>query len=158
MTQQKNFNPMDLWKDIYNQSESYWGNVLDEKMKEEYFSEWMGKVLEMNLQVKNMLNETTENYLTQVNLPTRNDLSNIASLVVNVDSKVDNLEELVEETSANQVNQAELKREMTRVKNEIKSLDNKLNEILALLNEKSSAGNVKETAEIAETADTAEKQ
>lgn len=150
MTQQKNFNPMELWKDFYNQSESYWGNVLDEKMKEEYFSEWMGKVLEMNLQVKKILNETTESYLSQVNLPTQNDLSNIATLVVNVDSKVDSLEELIEETSANQVNQAELKREMTRVKNEIKSLDNKLDEILTLLNEKSSAGNVKETAVTAE--------
>lgn len=150
MTQQKNFNPMELWKDFYNQSESYWGNVLDEKMKEEYFSEWMGKVLEMNLQVKKILNETTESYLSQVNLPTQNDLSNIATLVVNVDSKVDSLEELIEETSANQVNQAELKREMTRVKNEIKSLDNKLDEILTLLNEKSSTGNVKETAVTAE--------
>jgi polyhydroxyalkanoic acid synthase PhaR subunit len=150
MTQQKNFNPMELWKDFYNQSESYWGNVLDEKMKEEYFSEWMGKVLEMNLQVKKILNETTESYLSQVNLPTQNDLSNIATLVVNVDSKVDSLEELIEETSANQVNQAELKREMTRVKNEIKSLDNKLDAILTLLNEKSSTGNVKETAVTAE--------
>jgi polyhydroxyalkanoic acid synthase PhaR subunit len=150
MTQQKNFNPMELWKDMYNQSESYWGNVLDEKMKEEYFSEWMGKVLEMNLQVKKILNETTESYLSQVNLPTQNDLSNIATLVVNVDSKVDSLEELIEETSANQVNQAELKREMTRVKNEIKSLDNKLDAILTLLNEKSSTGNVKETAVTAE--------
>ncbi|MBO1512604.1 polyhydroxyalkanoic acid synthase subunit PhaR [Metabacillus bambusae] len=150
MTQQKNFNPMELWKDIYNQSESYWSSVLDEKMKEEYFSEWMGKVLEMNLQFKKMLNETTEGYLSQVNLPTQNDLANIASLVVNVDSKVDSLEELVEENSSNQVNQAELKREMTRVKNEIKSLNNKLDNILALLNEKSSAGNVNETAKTVE--------
>jgi polyhydroxyalkanoic acid synthase PhaR subunit len=147
MTQQKNFNPLELWKDFYNQSESYWSNVLDEKMKEEYFSEWMGKVLEMNLQHKKMLNASTESYLTQVNLPTQNDLSNIASLIVNVDSKIDNLEELVEETSANQVNQAELKRDMTRVKNEIKSLDNKLDEILAQLNGKISAGKVKETVE-----------
>jgi polyhydroxyalkanoic acid synthase PhaR subunit len=104
----------------------------------------------MNLQVKKILNETTESYLSQVNLPTQNDLSNIATLVVNVDSKVDSLEELIEETSANQVSQAELKREMTRVKNEIKSLDNKLDEILTLLNEKSSTGNVKETAVTAE--------
>lgn len=150
MTQQKNFNPMELWKDMYNQSESYWSNVLDEKMKEEYFSEWMGKVLEMNLQFKKTLNETTEGYLSQVNLPTQNDLANIASLVVNVDSKVDNLEALVEENSSNQVNQAELKREMTRVKSEIKSLNNKLDDILALLNEKSSAGNVNETVETVE--------
>ncbi len=147
MTQQKNFNPLELWKDFYNQSESYWSNVLDEKIKEEYFSEWMGKVLETNLLFKKMLDETTESYLTQVNIPTRNDLSNIASLIINVDSKLDNLEELIEETSTNQVNQVELKREMARVKNDIKSLDSKLDEIFTLLNEKSNTGNAKKTAE-----------
>ncbi|MBD1380772.1 polyhydroxyalkanoic acid synthase subunit PhaR [Metabacillus arenae] len=146
MNQQKSFNPMEMWKDIYNQSESYWSNILDENMKEEYFSEWMGKVLEINLLTKKMLNETAESYLTQMNLPTRNDLSNIASLVVNVDSKVDDLEELIEEKSVNQVNQAELKREMTRVKNDIKNLDSKLNEILTLLNEQKNAVNAKEPA------------
>ncbi|WP_408010333.1 polyhydroxyalkanoic acid synthase subunit PhaR [Pseudalkalibacillus sp. A8] len=147
MTQQKNLNPLELWKDFYNQSESYWSNVLDEKIKEEFFSEWMGKVLETNLLFKKMLDETTESYLTQVNIPTRNDLSNIASLIINADSKLDNLEELIEETTTNQVNQVEMKREMTRVKNDIKNLDSKLNEIVTLLNEKSNTGNAKKTAE-----------
>ena len=59
----------------------------------------MGQILEMNLLFKKMLDETTERYLEQVNIPTRNDLANISSLIVNVDSKVDDLEELVEETS-----------------------------------------------------------
>ncbi|TSB46563.1 polyhydroxyalkanoic acid synthase subunit PhaR [Alkalicoccobacillus porphyridii] len=129
MSEQKNFDPFTLWKDIYQQSESYWGGVLDEKMKEDQFSEWMGKTLEMNLLYKKAQDEMTNKYLEQVNVPTRSDLSNIASLVVNVESKVDHLEDLVEETDVAQM-KVELKREMTLMKKDIKSLDSKLDNIL----------------------------
>lgn len=108
MSDQKSFDPFTLWKDVYQQSESYWGSVLDEKMKEDQFSEWMGKTLEMNLLYKKAQDEITNKYLEQVNVPTRSDLSNIASLVVNVESKVDRVEDLVDEIDIIQV-KAELK-------------------------------------------------
>ncbi|MFC7392169.1 polyhydroxyalkanoic acid synthase subunit PhaR [Scopulibacillus cellulosilyticus] len=137
MSQQKNFDPFELWKEAYNQSESYWSNVLDENMKEKYFSKWMGKVLESNLLFKKMMNQTTEGYLEQVNIPTRKDISNVASLVVDVDAKIDNMEDLIEEMKANQLNEKALK-------NEIKDLNNKLDQVLSLLNEKSKASAGKE--------------
>jgi polyhydroxyalkanoic acid synthase PhaR subunit len=101
----------------------------------------MGQVLEMNLLYKKMLDETTEQYFEQVNIPTRTDLSNISALIINVDSKVDDLEDLVEETASNLVSQTELKREMTDVKNKIKTLDNKLNEIINLLTKETTTTN-----------------
>ena len=129
MSQQKNFNPFELWKDYYNQT----SNMIDENLKDESTSKVMGQVLEMNLLYKKILNETTEHYFDQINIPTRNDLASISSLIINVDSKVDDLEELIEETKSNQINSVELKREMTDVKNKIKSLDTKLNQIYSLL-------------------------
>ncbi|MDQ0205781.1 polyhydroxyalkanoic acid synthase subunit PhaR [Alkalicoccobacillus murimartini] len=132
MSDQKSFDPFTLWKDVYQQSESYWGSVLDEKMKEDQFSEWMGKTLEMNLLYKKAQDEITNKYLEQVNVPTRSDLSNIASLVVNVESKVDRVEDLVDEIDIIQV-KAELKREMTLMKKDIKQLDGKLDQILTEL-------------------------
>jgi polyhydroxyalkanoic acid synthase PhaR subunit len=118
-----------MWKDFYDQS----SNLVDQKVKEDFPSQGMGQILEMNLLFKKMLNETSERYLEQVNIPTRNDIANISSLIVNVDSKVDDLEELVEETKENQVSQAELKREVTNLKREMKSLDGKLEQIITLL-------------------------
>lgn len=129
MSQQKSFNPFEMWKDFYNQT----SNMIDENLKDESTSKVMGQVLEMNLLYKKLLNETTEHYFDQVNIPTRNDLASISSLIINVDSKVDDLEELIEETSSNQIDQIELQREMSDVKNKIKSLDTKLNQILSLL-------------------------
>lgn len=129
MSQQKSFNPFEMWKDFYNQT----SNMIDENLKDESTSKVMGQVLEMNLLYKKLLNETTEHYFDQVNIPTRNDLASISSLIINVESKVDDLEELIEETTSKQNNQIELKREMTDVKNKVKSLDTKLNQILSLL-------------------------
>lgn len=129
MSQQTKFNPFDMWKDFYNQT----SNTIDENLKDESTSKVMGQVLELNLLYKKILNETTEHYFDQVNIPTRNDLASISSLIINVDSKVDDLEDLIEETKSNQVNPVEMKREMTDVKNKIKSIDTKLNQILSLL-------------------------
>jgi polyhydroxyalkanoic acid synthase PhaR subunit len=132
MSQQKNFNPFEIWRDFYNQT----SNTIDENLNDESTSKVMGQVLEMNLLYKKLLNETTERYFDQVNIPTRNDLANISSLIINVEAKVDDLEELIEDTQANQGNQEEvkeLKSEMTDVKNKVKNLDTKLNQILSLL-------------------------
>jgi len=142
MNQQKNLNPFELWKDLFNQS----SNIIDENLKDESTSKVMGQVLEMNLLYKKMLDETTEQYFEQVNIPTRTDLSNISALIINVDSKVDDLEDLVEENAANLVSQAELKREMTDVKNKIKTLDNKLNEIISLLTKETTTATTNKVA------------
>ena len=128
MSQQKSFNPFEMWKDLYNQT----SNMIDENLKDESTSKVMGQVLEMNLLYKKLLNETTEHYFDQVNIPTRNDLASISSLIINVDSKVDDLEELIEDTNS-KINHVELKREVADIKNKMKSLDTKVNQILSLL-------------------------
>lgn len=125
----RDFNLYETWKDFYFQS----SNSFDEKVKEDFPTQGVGQVLEMNLLFKKMLDEMTENYLESVNIPTRNDLASISSLIINVDSKVDDLEELVEGLALTQPSQS-LQKELTNVKKDVKNLDQKLNEILAILN------------------------
>ena len=125
----RDFNLYETWKDFYFQS----SNTFDEKVKEDFPTQGVGQVLEMNLLFKKMLDEMTENYLESVNNPTRNDLASISSLIINVDSKVDDLEELVEGLALTQPSQS-LQKELTNVKKDVKNLDQKLNEILTILN------------------------
>jgi polyhydroxyalkanoic acid synthase PhaR subunit len=125
----RDFNLYETWKDFYFQS----SNTFDEKVKEDFPTQGVGQVLEMNLLFKKMLDEMTENYLESVNIPTRNDLASISSLIINVDSKVDDLEELVEGLALTQPSQS-LQKELTNVKKDVKNLDQKLNEILSILN------------------------
>jgi polyhydroxyalkanoic acid synthase PhaR subunit len=139
----------DMWKDFYFQS----SNLVDDKVKEDFPSQGMGQILEMNLQFKKLLNETTEQYLEQVNMPTRSDLANISSLIVNVDAKIDDLEELVENTKANQADQEGIQRELTTLKRDMKNLDIKLNQVLSMLKEsKETNTNVNKSASAAATA------
>ncbi len=134
MKEEKNmnqdFNIYDIWKDFYSQT----SKVFDQKVSEDFPSQGMGQILEMNLQFKKMMDESTLRYLEFMNVPTRNDIANISSQIVNVDAKVDDLEETLEEKLLdNHGDQGLFKTELSNVKKDMKSLDNKLNQILTLL-------------------------
>lgn len=125
----REFNMYDMWKDFYFQS----SNLVDDKVKEDFPSQGMGQILEMNLQFKKMIDESTLKYLEFMNVPSRNDIANISSLIVNVDAKVDDLEEKLEEKLESQDVQESFKAELTHLKKDMKSLDTKLNQILTML-------------------------
>ena len=120
-----------MWKEFFNQS----SNFIDGKVNEDFPSESMKQVLEFNLLFKKVLNETTEKYFESVNMPTRSDLANISSLIVNVDAKIDSLEDLVEEKLDGQSPQEQdkLKNEINIVKRDVKSLTTKVNKVLTLV-------------------------
>ncbi|MGG0239228.1 polyhydroxyalkanoic acid synthase subunit PhaR [Bacillus rhizoplanae] len=137
----QNFNFYEIWKDYYSRYSKFW----DEQVTKEFPAQGIGQMLEMNLQFKKMMNETTERYYEFVNLPSRDDLAHISSQIVNIDAKVDDLEEFVQETKDNQGDSVELKREMANLKKDMKSLDTKLNQIITLLkspNDMSTKGTV----------------
>lgn len=125
----RDFNFFEVWKDLYNQT----SNFYDEKIMESFPSQGLGQILDMNLQFKKMIDETTEKYLELVNVPSRKDISNVSSQIVNVDAKVDSLEELLEEKLESSENLVSFQRELTDIKSEMKNLDKKLNQILSLL-------------------------
>lgn len=137
LEQQKVFDPFQAWKDVYDKTESYWGKVIGDNMNREEFSQLMGNVLNMNLQYQQAVNEVTGRYLHQVNVPTKEDVANVASLVINVEEKVELLEEQFDdrfdELEAKQENASVLKKEVTKLKSDVKSLDKKLDKVLSLL-------------------------
>jgi len=125
----QDFNFYDMWKDYYSQT----SKLFDEKVSKDFPSEGVGQILEMNLQFKKMIDESTLKYLEFMNVPSRNDLANISSLIVNVDAKVDDLEEKLEEKLESQDAQESFKAELSHLKKDMKSLDTKLNQILTML-------------------------
>jgi polyhydroxyalkanoic acid synthase PhaR subunit len=120
-----NSNFLKMWKDYYNQ----YSNFFDEKVKEDFPSQGVGQVLEMNLLLKKMLNETTEQYLDQVNMPTKNDIASVSSLIVNIDTKVDELEVTVDEMKSVQAHQPELQREIASLHHEVAEVRGDITEV-----------------------------
>jgi polyhydroxyalkanoic acid synthase PhaR subunit len=125
-----NFNFYEMWKEHYSQ----YSNLFDDQITKQFPAQAVGQMLEMNVQIKKMLNETTERYYEFVNLPSRNDLAHISSQIVNIDAKVDDLEEFIQESKDNKRDPVVLQREITNLKKDMKSFDTKLNQILTLLN------------------------
>jgi len=124
-----NFNVFEAWKDLYNQT----SNLYDEKIMESFPSQGIGQLLDMNLQLKKFIDESTEKYLELSNLPSRKDLANLSAQIVNVDAKVDSIEELLEDKLESTDNQVPLRSEIAELKSEMKNLDKKLNQILSAL-------------------------
>lgn len=136
LSKQKTFDPYAIWQDYYKNVETFWGQSMEEKMKTEEFSEWMGKILDANLLYREMADKSAKQYLNIMNLPSREDLANVSSLIINLDTKVDDLEEQLEESIENQLAPAVVKREMTILKKEVKEIGHKLDEVLSFLKEK----------------------
>ncbi len=125
--------PFEVWKNVYDQTEAYWSKVLDENMATEEFSRGLGKILDMNLQYKKLVNDSTKAYLEQMNMPSKDDLAKLASLIINVEAKVDQIEEVVEEASFVQASQLKQNEEIKTIQNEMKKISKKMDQILELL-------------------------
>jgi polyhydroxyalkanoic acid synthase PhaR subunit len=147
VNQQLPFDPFTVWKDMYEKTESHLSKTLDETMRKEDFSQWMGQFLNMYLQYQNMVKQSTDKFLEQVNMPSRADISNLSALIVNLEAKVDGLEELVEGDLSHQINNLDTSREINRLKTDMKSLDKKIDQVLGLLKQQEEmVSSLKETA------------
>lgn len=131
MTEKKILDPFMVWKDLYDKTEENVTQVLHETLKTEAFSEWLGQVQSGYLQYQQFVQKTTDEYLKHMNMPTRDEISNIASLIINVEEKVDTLEEKIEDERLN----VELSNEMSKIKGNISKLDKKLDQILQMMQE-----------------------
>lgn len=144
MSYEKLVDPFSFWKNYYKQSENYWRKTTLQQIEKEEFSEWFGKVQEMNLIYRQMIDKSTKQYLQQMNIPSRDEIASLASLVVNLDSKVDQIEENLEENLENQIDPSLVNNEITQIKQEIKEIDQKLEEIINLLKVNPKSNLVKE--------------
>ncbi|MDS9471444.1 poly(R)-hydroxyalkanoic acid synthase subunit PhaE [Sporosarcina pasteurii] len=125
MSQTLPIDPFKIWKDIYDKTENAWNDAIQESLGKESFSEGLGQTLNSYLQYQEFITKTAESYLTQFNMPSRDEVANVASLVINTENKIDNLEDQLEELVE------ENKKEINSLKRTISNLDKKLDRILA---------------------------
>ena len=136
MTQQMSFDPFALWKQMYDKMEEQWSQTIDESMHKEDFSKWMGQCLNGYLQYQDMARKSTEKYLEQTNMPSRQDLANVASMVINIEEKVDCLEQTIEEDILDNLKQLDVLKEVKSLKTEVARLSKKMDQVVDLLQTK----------------------
>lgn len=136
MATNTSFDAFTLWKNLYDQTENAWRDVIQQTLEQKSFAEGLGQVQSQYLQVQGVVNGLTESYLKQLNVPTRDEIAQVASLIINVDAKIDDLEDQLDEidTSASTKVVEDVKRDVDAVKRNITKLDKKLDTVLSLLN------------------------
>lgn len=146
MSQQMSFDPFALWKQMYDKAEEQWSQTIDEAMHKEEFSKWMGQCLNGYLQYQNLARQSAEKYLEQANMPSRQDISNIASLVVHVEEKIDKLEQVIEEDIIDFLKQADWAKEVKNLKEDIAKMSKRLDQLFGLLEAKTEIAASKESS------------
>ena len=142
MTQNKTFEPFTMWKEMYQQTEKALKDVIQDTLGKESFSESLGQIQASYLQYYEMINSITEVYLKQANIPTREEVANIASIVINLEDKIDNIDDQLYENSD------ALSKEINDIKLTIGNLETKFDTILdaiSLLEKKLVASTSKST-------------
>ncbi|KAB7707178.1 polyhydroxyalkanoate biosynthesis repressor PhaR [Bacillus aerolatus] len=129
MTQETTLDPFALWKNMYEKTEANLNDVIHETLQKEAFSEWLGNYQNAFLQYQSFVQKTTENYLKQINMPTREEISSVASLIINVEEKIENLDQKVEDELLTNPSTAEI----NKLKVSVSKLDKKMDQILKLL-------------------------
>ncbi|QBK25755.1 polyhydroxyalkanoate biosynthesis repressor PhaR [Ureibacillus thermophilus] len=126
---QSSFDVFTLWKEIYNKTENIWNNTLQETLEKKIFAESLGQIQSQYVQYQELVNKLTESYLKQANLPTRDEIANVASLIINVDSKIDQLEDEFD------AQRDRIIKEIENLRKSVSSLEKKLDKVIELLNQ-----------------------
>ena len=124
MNQKIPFDPFTMWKDMYEQTEKAWQDVIQDTLGKESFSEGLGQVQSSYLQYHEMISNLTEAYFKQANIPTREEIANVASLVINLENKIDNIDDQLYDNSET------VTHEINQLKRTVGSLEKKFDKIL----------------------------
>jgi polyhydroxyalkanoic acid synthase PhaR subunit len=113
-----------MWKDMYEHTEKAWNDVIQDTLGKEVFSEGLGQVQSSYLQYHEMISNLTEAYFKQANIPTREEVANVASLVINLEDKIDNIDDQLYENSET------ISKEINQLKRTVGNLEKKFDKVL----------------------------
>ena len=139
MTQKIPFEPFTMWKDMYEHTEKAWHDVIQDTLGKESFSEGLGQIQSSYLQYHEVISNLTEAYFKQANIPTRDEVANVASLVINLENTIDNIDDQLYE------NNETVTKEINQLKRTVGNLEKKFDKVLeaiAALDKKIEAGEV----------------
>ena len=127
MNQNATLDPFKIWKDMYEKTESTWRGAIQDTLETEQFAQGLGQIQNQYVQYQEMVNTLTESYLKQANIPSREEIAKVASLIINVDTKIDDMEDLFDEQKETTTS------EIDQLKKDVSNLNHKLDQVLELL-------------------------
>ena len=127
MGQNTTLDPFKIWKEVYEKTENTWRGTIENSLGTEQFAQGLGQVQNQYVQYQELVKTLTESYLKQANIPSTEELAKVASMIVNVDTKIDNLDDFICEQKETTT------LEIAQVKQDIKNVEQKLDQLIELL-------------------------
>ena len=84
--------PFAMWRDWVANSERQWNSFLNNAMATDEFSQTMGRMMDLYLNVQKNMNEVMGRYLQTINVPTRNDILALGERLSQIEDRLSNIE------------------------------------------------------------------
>ncbi|GAC1394267.1 MAG: hypothetical protein NVS4B11_08060 [Ktedonobacteraceae bacterium] len=88
--------PFTLFKEWYDATSDQWSKVVEETLSSKQFLEFTRPFLESYASISLAFRRANEEYFKRLQLPTISDIANVATLVINLEEKVDKVEDSLE--------------------------------------------------------------
>ena len=95
MADQANVDPLAMWRDWVANSERQWNSFLNNAMATDEFSQTMGRMMDVYLNVQKQMNEVMGRYLQLINVPTRNDVIAIGERLSQIEDRLVGIEDSI---------------------------------------------------------------
>ncbi len=90
-------NPWNIWKQAFDHMEQNYSEGIQRYMHEETFAAWMDGCQQWHLFYQDMQNQIMYSFLHQVKMPSKEDVAQVSSLVIQVEEKMEALEDRLNE-------------------------------------------------------------
>ena len=92
MADQVNIDPLAMWRDWVANSERQWNGFMNNAMATDEFSQNMGRMMDVYLNMQKNMNEVMGRYLQLINVPTRNDILGLGERLSQIEDRLGQIE------------------------------------------------------------------
>jgi polyhydroxyalkanoic acid synthase PhaR subunit len=135
MEENADSDPIAVLKDWYDTSSEKWSKAFGDAIRTEQFVEAMSYIVESYTSFSSMFRRASEAYFSNLQLPTRSDIARLARLVVNLEEKVDRIEDSLEHIG-NDSAQVIAGTSLQRLDARLEQVESKLEKMLTVLEKK----------------------
>lgn len=97
MASDQTFDPVQMWKSWYDLVEKTWGKTMDDFVKTTEYSSMMGEYQKWFFYSQDQYKKMVDQVLHDNNLPNKEEIARVAQLVIQLEEKVEKLDERVDD-------------------------------------------------------------
>ena len=105
MTQEGAADPFAAWRGFRDANMDVWSKAMIDFINSDAYAQatgaWLDSYLTASQPLRKMLETTMEQVLTQLNMPTRNDVTRLAERFTNIEMRLDDMDAKIDELQAN---------------------------------------------------------